>query len=90
MKRRLLWRWRRNPFRRPSDRVETWIVLTTWIVALVGGLLAGNAAGSAMVDDLATQRAAGHAVSAVVTEDADAAPAVTEDGIGGVVHVKVR
>ncbi|MFD5406494.1 Rv1733c family protein [Streptomyces griseorubiginosus] len=90
VKRKLLWRWRRNPLRRRSDRVETWIVLTTWIVALAGGLLAGRAAGSAMVGDLATRRAAVHAVSAVLTEDSDAAPAVTEDGIGGTVHAKVR
>lgn len=90
VKRKLLWRWRRNPLRRRSDRVETWIVLTTWVVALAGGPLAGNAAGSAMQDGLAARRAAVHAVSAVLTEDADAAPAVTEDGIGGTVHAKVR
>ncbi|MFC8358531.1 hypothetical protein ACFUIY_01540 [Streptomyces griseorubiginosus] len=90
VRRKLLWRWRRNPLRRRSDRVETWIVLTTWIVALAGGLLAGKAAGSAMEDDLAHRRAAVHAVSAILTEDADAAPAVTEDGIGATVHAKVR
>jgi hypothetical protein len=90
VKRKLLWRWRPNPLRRRSDRVEGWIVLATWIVALAGGLLAGEAAGAAMEDDLATRRAAVHAVSAVLTKDADATPAVTEDGIGGTVHAKVR
>ncbi|MFC8434968.1 hypothetical protein [Streptomyces sp. NPDC057253] len=88
--RKLLWRWRRNPLRRRCDRVEAWIVLATWIVALAGGLLAGEAAGSAMEDDLATRRAAVHAVSAVLIEDADGTPAVTEDGIGDTVHAKVR
>ncbi|MFF7132342.1 hypothetical protein ACFZBZ_08345 [Streptomyces sp. NPDC008196] len=90
VKRKLLWRWRRNPLRRRSDRVETWIVLVTWIVALAGGLLAGEAAGSAMEDDLTTRRAAVHSVSAVLTENADRTPAVTADGTGGTVRAKVR
>lgn len=36
-----LWRWRRNPLRLRSDLVEAWIMLVTWVFALVGGLLAG-------------------------------------------------
>ncbi|WSW31238.1 hypothetical protein OG426_01300 [Streptomyces canus] len=90
MKRKLLWRWRRNPLRRRSDRVETWIFLATWIVALVGGLLAGEAAGAATEDTLAARRAAAHAVSAVLAENADGTPALTGDGTGGTVRAKVR
>ncbi|MFJ9012129.1 hypothetical protein [Streptomyces canus] len=90
MKRTLLWRWRSNPLRRRSDRVEAWIVLATWIVALVGGLVGGEAAGAAMEDTLSTRRAAAHAVSAVLTENADGSPALTGDGTGGTVQAKVR
>ncbi|MDH6547000.1 hypothetical protein M2162_001097 [Streptomyces sp. SAI-041] len=90
MRRKLLWRWRRNPLRRRSDRVETWIVLATWIVALAGGWLAGQAAGVAMEDGLAARRAALHAVSATLVENADGTPALTGDGAGDTVRAKVR
>ncbi|MFF7648041.1 hypothetical protein [Streptomyces canus] len=90
MRRKLLWRLRRNPLRRRSDRVETWIVLATWIAALAGGLLAGEAAGAAMEDGLAARRAAVHAVSATLTENADEPPAPAGDGTGGTVQAKVR
>ncbi|MFF7468156.1 hypothetical protein [Streptomyces sp. NPDC008092] len=68
--RRLLWRWRHNPLRRHSDVVEAWIVLAVWTVALLGGLLAGAAAGAAVLQNVADRRAAVHPVSARLTEDA--------------------
>ncbi|MFF4505092.1 hypothetical protein [Streptomyces sp. NPDC001401] len=86
-----LWRWRHNPLRRHSDAVEAWIVLATWIVALVGGLLAGLAADAALQDSLAARRAAVHAASAELTENADRTTTVSTDGGGGdTVWGKVR
>jgi hypothetical protein len=72
----LLWRWRRNPLRRGSDVVEAWIVLATWVLALLGAVVAGLAVASAAEEAFAQRRAEAHAVSAVLTEDAaDARPA---------------
>ncbi|MFF4113231.1 Rv1733c family protein [Streptomyces sp. NPDC001714] len=64
------WRWRRNPLRRPSDVVEAWVVLAVWAVTVVGGLLAGWAAGAAVDHMFAERRAALHVVSAELTENA--------------------
>ncbi|MGW3115754.1 Rv1733c family protein [Streptomyces sp. NPDC001107] len=83
------WRWRRNPLRRHSDSVEAWMVLATWIVALVGGLLAGFAADAAMLDSLAARRAVVHAVPAELTDNADRSGAVSTDG-GATVWAKAR
>jgi len=83
------WRWRHNPLRRHSDVVEAWIVLATWIIALVGGLLVGEMADAAMQDSLAARRAAVHAVSAELTRNADRAATVSTDG-GDTVWGKVR
>ncbi|MFI0514896.1 hypothetical protein ACH3Y9_33580 [Streptomyces sp. WSLK1-5] len=85
-----LWRWRRNPLRRRSDVVEAWIVLATWIAALLVGLLAGQAAAAVTQDTLDARRAAAHPVSAVLTENADRTPALTGDGTGGTVQARVR
>lgn len=74
------WRWRHNPLRRRSDRVEAWIVLATWIIALAGGLLAGELAGAWLEDSLAARRAGAHRVAAVLTTAADGIPTVTEAG----------
>ncbi|GAA3771418.1 hypothetical protein GCM10022403_003420 [Streptomyces coacervatus] len=84
------WRWRHNPLRRHSDSVEAWIVLATWIVALVGGLLAGLAADGAMQDSLAARRAAVHSVPAQLTENADRTATVSTDSGGDTVWAKVR
>ncbi|WP_030927042.1 hypothetical protein [Streptomyces sp. NRRL S-646] len=83
------WRWRNNPLRRHSDVVEAWIVLATWIIALVGGLFAGIAADAAMQDSLAARRAAVHAVPAELTRNADRTAYVSTDG-GDTVWGKVR
>ncbi|MEV5952353.1 hypothetical protein AB0M11_01005 [Streptomyces sp. NPDC051987] len=80
---RPFWRWRRNPLRRPSDVVEAWIVLAVWTVALLGGLLAGAAAGAAVHRDFAERRAAVHPVSARLTENAAAgSPVLTGYDVG--------
>ncbi|MET7288015.1 hypothetical protein [Streptomyces sp. NPDC005573] len=74
-----LWRWRRNPLRRHSDIVEAWVVLTAWILAVLGGVAAGWAAAHAVESGLAARRAHVHAVSAVL---ADAAPRTPPPGSG--------
>ncbi|MFF7640175.1 hypothetical protein [Streptomyces canus] len=84
------WRWRRNPLRRRSDRLEAWLVLATWTLALLGGLLAGAAAAAGMADDLAARRAALHTVSAVLVGKADRTATVTADGSAETVRAKVR
>jgi len=65
-----LWRWRRNPLRRHSDRVEAWIVLVTWAFVLQVGVLAGLAAAESVQSGLADQRAGSRAIPAELTEDA--------------------
>ncbi|MEU0007240.1 hypothetical protein ABZ079_23910 [Streptomyces sp. NPDC006314] len=69
-----LWRWRRNPLRRHSDVVEAWIVLATWVLALVGGVLAGVVAAHASDAAFSARRAQMHTVSAVLTDDAAKTP----------------
>ncbi|MFI6034176.1 hypothetical protein ACIBBD_08410 [Streptomyces sp. NPDC051315] len=64
-----LWRWRRNPLRRRSDLVEAWIVLAAWVLALLGGLVAGFVTADAVEAEAERQRARSREVSAVVVED---------------------
>jgi hypothetical protein len=66
-----LWRWRRNPLRRPSDLVEAWVVLTAWVFALVAGLAAGVVTAQAIEETADRQRAQVREVSAVLVEDAE-------------------
>ncbi|WP_432138390.1 MULTISPECIES: Rv1733c family protein [unclassified Streptomyces] len=89
--RRWLWRWRANPLRRLSDRVEAWIILSAWILALAGGVLAGVSAGTGTQHLLDAHRAAVHQVTAVLTADAPKAPPAADDGVGdGLVWAQVR
>ncbi|WP_225829913.1 hypothetical protein [Streptomyces sp. NK08204] len=85
-----LWRWRRNPLRRHSDLVEAWIVLAAWLLAALGGVLAGAAAAQATESGLAARRAQAHAVSAVLTDDAARTPAAASGYDDGRVWVAVR
>ncbi|MGW3115802.1 Rv1733c family protein [Streptomyces sp. NPDC001107] len=79
-KRVWFWRWRRNPLRRRSNRLEAWILLAACTLALLGGLLAALATYGAVQDDLAARRADVHSVSAVLTQDAPRIPAVSTSG----------
>ncbi|GAA2514844.1 hypothetical protein GCM10010423_02420 [Streptomyces levis] len=78
-----LWRWRSNPLRRRSDRVEAWIVLAGWVLAVLCGAVAALAAATAVDGSLSAQRAQTRAVPAVLTERAPRTPQVTTDGSGG-------
>ncbi|MGW0627061.1 Rv1733c family protein [Streptomyces sp. NPDC002758] len=72
------WRWRHNPLRRRCDVFEAWIVLATWTLALLGGLLAGAVAAGMVDQSLDARRAQVHPVTAVLTADAaPSAPAST-------------
>ncbi|MDT9695081.1 hypothetical protein [Streptomyces sp. P17] len=66
-----MWRWRRSPLRRRCDLVEAWVVLGGWVLALVGGVLAGVVAVGAVERAAEEQRAQSRRVSAVLVEDAD-------------------
>ncbi|MER6631228.1 hypothetical protein ABT301_23920 [Streptomyces sp. NPDC000987] len=84
------WRWRRNPLRRHSDRVEAWTVLAAWLLALLAALCTGLAVGGWVTDGLAARRANTHPVSAVLTDDVPSAPAMTGYGSDGTVWARVR
>ncbi|WAZ19500.1 hypothetical protein STRCI_000555 [Streptomyces cinnabarinus] len=83
------WRWRRNDLRRRSDRVEAWIVLIGWILALVGGLCAALVTRAAVADGLAERRAQADPVAAVITENAPRTPSA-DDLSDGSVWAEVR
>jgi hypothetical protein len=64
------WRWRRNALKRRVDVVEAWVVLAGWVLALLGGLVAGVIAAGTVERAAERQRAESHQVTAVVVEDA--------------------
>ncbi|MGW1162281.1 Rv1733c family protein [Streptomyces sp. NPDC002513] len=76
------WRWRRNPLRRRSDVLEAWVVLTVWVVTVVGGVLTGLAATHSVEHGLARERAEWRPVVALLTRDAP--KATTASGAGRV------
>ncbi|WP_406481736.1 hypothetical protein [Streptomyces sp. NBC_01615] len=78
-----LWRWRRNPLRRHSDRVEAWIVLVTWVFVLQVGVLAGLATAASVEGGLAEQRAGSRAIPAELTEDAAKTALTRTSGFSG-------
>jgi hypothetical protein len=85
-----LWRWRPNPLRRRSDRVEAWIVVFTWVCVLLAGVLAGRGAAAAVEHGLALRDAASHPVQAVLTENAAVVPQTAPEYGDGSVWAKVR
>ncbi|MFF2848839.1 hypothetical protein ACFVT5_21295 [Streptomyces sp. NPDC058001] len=85
---RLLWRWRRNPLRRTSDRAEAWLVLSTCALAVAGGAVAGVAASQAATASFDAQRASRHEVSAVLVTSAP--PEVLGTAVGSQVRAQVR
>lgn len=85
-----LWRWRRNPLRRHSDVVEAWIVLATWVLVLVFGVVAGLLAAQASAASYAARLAQVHPVTAVLTDPAAATPAASTGYDDGRVWAPVR
>ncbi|MGW1811351.1 Rv1733c family protein [Streptomyces sp. NPDC002078] len=85
-----LWRWRRNPLRRHSDVVEAWIVLATWVIAVLGGAAAGLAAAQNAGAAFSAREAQVHAVSAVLTDGAARTPAYGTGYDDGRVWATVR
>lgn len=85
-----LWRWRWNPLRRQGDVVEARIVLVTWTVAVLGGVLTGVVAAQAVDSGYTVRAARVHAVSAVLTDDAARAPTTTGGYDDGRVWAAVR
>ena len=65
-----LWRWRRNPLRRRSDRLEAWVVLAVWALTVFGGVVAGLLSADSVEAGLARQRVERRPVTATLTEDA--------------------
>lgn len=80
-----LWRWRRNPLLRRSDRLEAWIVLATWVFVLLAGVVAGRTTAAAVAHELTVRSATAHPVRAVLTQSTPGAPqAVPEYGDGSI------
>ncbi|GGS98972.1 Rv1733c family protein [Streptomyces chromofuscus] len=63
-----LWRWRRNPLRRRSDRVEAWVLLGAWALAALVGVLAGATVSRTVEGQLARERVEWRTVEARLTE----------------------
>lgn len=76
--RRWLWRWRKNPLRRRSDRAEAWTGLAVAVVVAVSAPITGAVASDEVADNLREQPGL-HRTSAVLREDAP-----TTDGIATV------
>ncbi|MFR9676774.1 hypothetical protein [Streptomyces sp. TR06-5] len=66
-----LWRWRANPLRRTSDRVEAWVVLLALLLSTLGGLAVAVLTWTATTDAAREQRAERQRVPAVLLDDAD-------------------
>ncbi|MCD7440687.1 hypothetical protein K4B79_20980 [Streptomyces lincolnensis] len=65
-----LWRWRRNPLKRRADVVEAWVVLGTWTLTVVVGVLAGLGIARSVERELARERVEWRPVTAHLTEQA--------------------
>lgn len=78
-----LWRWRRNPLKRPGDTLEAWVLLGAWLFTLVAGVLGGLAAARSVDDGLARERAEWHPVVAHVMDRAPGGSAPKSPSSGG-------
>ncbi|MFF4899906.1 hypothetical protein [Streptomyces sp. NPDC001068] len=78
-----LWRWRRNPLKRPGDALEAWVLLGAWLFTLVAGVVGGLAAARSVEDGLARERAQWHPVVAHVLDRAPGRPGPESGSSGG-------
>jgi hypothetical protein len=69
-----LWRWRRNPLRRGSDRAERWSVLAAGVLLVVGAPVVGAVTATGVEDATLRQSQDWRRTYAVLTEDAPPAP----------------
>lgn len=74
---RRFWRWRRNPLKRGSDRVEAWALLVSGLLLVVGAPTVGVETGLAMTADAHRPAADWKAVSAVVIHKAPPPSTIT-------------
>ncbi|MDQ0772088.1 hypothetical protein QF026_000554 [Streptomyces aurantiacus] len=74
----LLWRWRRNPLRRPADLAQAWIALGLFLAVLAATpavmVLVGDAAHRHYQETARQQAATRHQVPAVLVDDAPRHP----------------
>lgn len=75
-----LWRWRRNPLRRRSDRIEAWVVVAAWTFTVLGGVVTGLLTTRSVEHNLDRQRAEWRPVVAQLTEDAPGAATSSTPG----------
>jgi hypothetical protein len=68
-----LWRWRRNPLRRPTDLAEAWLALVSlllmFVAAPVAGTLVGAAAQHTLQQAVRVQHRTRHQVTATVVRE---------------------
>ncbi|KIZ17066.1 hypothetical protein [Streptomyces natalensis] len=73
-----VWRWRHNPLRRPTDRLEAWVALAAALLIAVGattvGRLTGQTADEALQQAARAQHQERHLVWATVDRLASRAP----------------
>ncbi|MEU6497109.1 hypothetical protein ABZ890_43275 [Streptomyces sp. NPDC046984] len=84
-----MWRWRRNRLRRRSDTIEAWIVLTAWLLAVTGGLIAAATATGLSTHRFDQQRRESHPVAVRLTQNAASAAiaqAVDDDQVWATVR----
>ncbi|MFE1770853.1 hypothetical protein [Streptomyces sp. NPDC059008] len=83
--------WRREPLRRGTDVVQSWMALATGLAIAVAAPVAGVVAGQAVHTTSQHQRAGWHTVTAVVAKEPPARVGVdTSGGSAGRVHAWVR
>jgi hypothetical protein len=84
-----LWRWRRNPLRRRSDLVEAWVLLGSWTLTLLCGVLAAVTVAGGVERGMARERAEWRPATARLTERAVGTSAVPAAASGSQVWAKV-
>ncbi|MGV9498295.1 Rv1733c family protein [Streptomyces sp. NPDC003642] len=70
-----LWRWRPNPLKRRTDRIEAWVLLGVWALAVLIGVSVGTAVSRTVEDALARERAAWRPLVGRLAERAPGTPA---------------
>ncbi|MFG2631000.1 hypothetical protein [Streptomyces sp. NPDC048473] len=78
-----VWRWRRNPLRRATDRREAWVALVALLLMVLAapsvGWVCGSFTDNALQKSVRAQQAQRHATTAVVVRRAPGAPHFATD-----------